>query len=71
MSGSLGSTEFYAFSSYEPWMASRSLQQALHLQMMKDAFPMMDNERKELAQKGPWTGRTDRLDRYAVVDTWA
>jgi len=58
-------------SSYEVYIAAGLWKSATPLQMMRTAFEVMNKERAALVQNGPWTARTNSLERYAVVNTYA
>ncbi|MEW6201634.1 MAG: hypothetical protein AB1546_06650 [bacterium] len=58
-------------SSYEVYMAAGLWKSTTPMKMMRAAFEAADKERAALVQNGPWTARTDRLERYAVVNTYA
>lgn len=48
-----------------------SYKKATWIRMMADTFKEADKQRNALtSQEGPWTARTDNIQRYARVDVY-
>ncbi|MEW5946175.1 MAG: hypothetical protein AB1742_08260 [bacterium] len=67
----MAAIDLIATGSYTVYIAAGLYRSGIWLELMNAAFEAADRERDPLAANGPWTARTNSLERYAVVDTYA
>ena len=50
------------------WLAGGMYERATWLRVMAEAFSATDEERRALVEQGPWTARTDSIERFSRID---
>ncbi|HOY64168.1 MAG TPA: hypothetical protein PLK80_13715 [bacterium] len=53
------------------WMAGGLYKSATWLRVMAEAFKSIDENRRPLIEQGPWTARTDSIQRFSRFDSYA